>query len=290
MIRMALLTVVIALAAAVGFWRSGEVKRSRVAVAEAAAALVEQTTLADEAAARLEQAKRALAEQRRQSSEVAMRAAGLAGAVATGESLTEWSQPPKGVSSWSPSSPFVWIEKAMLSELPIQPFDDSGALDSGAGEVLAIPPEQIAALNRKAMALLADYRDQEATRAVRVSPSADSSGEPPDPESVVVRVEPDPEAARKMKAEFLATMREHFGQQRADLLEQAAAEWVGSQTGGTEPIAKTITVARTPDGLYQITVKTGTSWMSTAALSFENYVPEHLRSFFAPLLSASSGE
>ncbi|MEN9675213.1 MAG: hypothetical protein RIS76_1109 [Verrucomicrobiota bacterium] len=70
----------------------------------------------------------------------------------------QWNAPPSNLPDWNPTSPYVWIQKSLLPEIPLQPFEDTGLLLPGLGPILALDPRRERVLNETLSHLVADAR------------------------------------------------------------------------------------------------------------------------------------
>lgn len=101
---------------------------------------------------------------------------------------------------------------------------------------------------------------------------------------VTLQIEPQPVANARMRQEFLGALQSALGPQRAALLEQAAGSWLDSNIASTDGEPKTVSAVRHPDGSFNISIQSGTMWMSTGGdRSLRYHVPRHLLPFFSAL-------
>lgn len=199
-----------------------------------------------------------------------------------------WSSPPAQLPDWNPDSPYVWLPKEMLPRFPVQPFTPEGSLNPAVAAVLTLEPEATRKLNQSLSRQLAEYRAQEAARATPVNEHLPNIAAK-DGDKFTLRVDPQPELSAQHRRQFEAVLREHLGPQRADIVLQTAQGWLAEQFGWAEDWQgesvvepKIFSVARHPDGHYDISIQSGRGSMSVGGPnSIIDYIPEHLRHFFA---------
>lgn len=196
---------------------------------------------------------------------------------------TQWAMPPGEWPQWDPSSPYLWIRKEFLPGLSMQVFTDQGVLPDEVAKVLALAPDQKKALNEALPRLMEEYQALEVAKAERVDePLPGISDDGP---RLTVRVPPLPEEGSRLKQLFERTLREQVGDQRADLLLRCARGWLETRFSrvGAEP--KTISLVRHPNGSYNISIKSGSNWLSIGGpTDVTDYVPAHLLPLFSEVL------
>jgi hypothetical protein len=200
-----------------------------------------------------------------------------------------WATPPENGHEWNEKSPYVWLRKSMLSRLPVQPFNDQAELRGEVAAVLALDGTTQQTLNASLRQLAEEYHALETTHAERIDEPL--PGITDDGPQVTVRVNPLPDDGSRFKKEFEDALTEALGGQRAGLLLQAAEGWLDSQfsQGGSEP--KIISVVRHADGTYNVSVKSGYSWFSTAGFrELDQYVPKHLLPLFSDVIEPARSE
>lgn len=264
-------------------WRARELSQLRTHLKESSERLAELTQQADEREASLRAAQGHYQAERRLLQQTAWRATGLAGQANQSGAVADWTRPPAESPHWNPDSPFVWIDKQMLAQLPVPVFDGDGTISKGMAELLALSPEKCAALNQTTAALLADHRQREAQGARRRLETSASSDSAEVLQRIIVQIESDPENAARTRQGFLEALQSQVGGQRAELIAKSATDWLNAELGGETPLAKTISVNREPDGFFRVQVKTANGSMSATGPTLDNYVPAHLRDLFEPL-------
>ncbi|PWU16802.1 MAG: hypothetical protein C5B50_12710 [Verrucomicrobia bacterium] len=211
-------------------------------------------------------------------------------ALAKSEPDSRWAAPPTDGGGWDAESPYVWLRKDFLPQLPVTVFGDDGQLLPQVAEVLCAGPSAYHSLNEKLKHLLAEYKKLEAANVQRIEkPLAGISSDGP---QVTVQIKPLVEEGAQLKQQFQAALLQTFGQQRTDLLMQAGNGWFDSRNNdfATEP--KTYSVVRHPDGSYNLSIKSGGNWSSVGGIKdISPYIPAHLLPLFSEVVeSAAPGD
>ncbi len=196
-----------------------------------------------------------------------------------------WALPPTTLPDWNAESPYVWLRKDMLPRLPVSVFTDTGEINSEVALVLTADAKQQQRLNATLARLLSDYRALETAQAHRTEDHLPGiAGQ--DGLKTTVQVDPMPEQGAQVRKQFESALRDELGRQRADLLLQTGEAWLESEfsSSGTEP--KTISVIRHPNGSYNISIKSGGSWLSTGgpAQVVTNQIPARFLPLFSDVL------
>jgi hypothetical protein len=204
---------------------------------------------------------------------------------------TRWAVPPATQPDWNPESPYVWLRKDKLRQLPVSVFMDNGEINPDVALVLTEDASQQRKLNATLSRLLSDYRALEAAQARRTDDHLPGiAGQ--DGLKETIQVDPMPEQGKQIQQQFEAALTETLGRQRADLLMQTGAGWLYSQfsQNGTQP--KTISVIRHPNGTYNLSIQTAGNWMSTGgpASVVTNQIPGHLLPLFGDVLNPSDDQ
>jgi hypothetical protein len=288
--RSKLILVLLILAGTTVAWtiRYGQLWQTRRAIAEAEA----QTTAADE---RLRTAQEELAKaQSRLAAETQGYRKALAEAAQAARELAKrdpeslWAVPPDVLPEWNAESPFVWLCKEIIPQLPVAAFLASGELRPEIACVFTLDSKQQTVLNTALKQCLDGYRKIEAARVERLEEHlpgiADQNGE-----KLTIRVTPLPEDGAKAKREFEAALRSTLGDQRTDLLLEVGGGWLSSEFSEAGTETKTISVIRHPGGSLGISIKSGGSCFSTVVnkerlAMFKDYIPPHLLPFFREFL------
>jgi hypothetical protein len=216
----------------------------------------------------------------------------------TDQQLTEvspdalYSKPPTQLPEWKPDSPYVWMPKEALPKFPVEVFDNAGRMDPRVASVLTLDEATLKSLNTTLNRLVVSYQEKEAALAEFTENHLSGiAGQKGDKLSLVVK--PLPEEGRQLKQQFESTVNQLLGGQRGQLVQQGASSWLDSTFShfGAEP--KTISLIRHPNGGYNVSVKSGGSWISTGgpdARSIEYQIPAHLRSRFSSLLQPKAAD
>lgn len=204
--------------------------------------------------------------------------------LATKDPEARWAAPPAMLPEWNSDSPYVWLRKDLVTRLPVSPFNEDGELQPEVGYVLVIDPAVQRALNKRLKQLLQDYRALEVAKAERIDEHlpgiAGAKGE-----KLTIRVQPRPEDGARIKQQFEAALLDALGEQRAGLLKKAGSTWLNSEFAqfGAEP--KIISVVRHSADSFNVSIKTGGSWISTGGPASATLIqiPVHLRPLFSEL-------
>ncbi len=202
---------------------------------------------------------------------------------------SEWTTPPNFLPEWNPDSPFVWVNKEIAPQLQLSPFTESGELDPGVLQVLAVDNPASVKLNER---LRQFYRPREelelatATHSDAHLPGATS--EEGEKLTIIVRAEAD--QSDELKNEFASILREGLGEQRAGLVIDAGKPWIAAALAnfGKEP--KTISLVRLSDGRFGVSRRCGTDWesMTCPADVAQRVIPTHLLPLFDGLFKSAS--
>jgi hypothetical protein len=285
--RLSLVLTILAVAVLLWAARERQLRQARRLNAELAEQAEAARAQAEQIRAGHTALKQELASQHAAHADTVARAGALARELGLNDPDALWSSPPVQLPDWNPDSPYVWLPKELLRRFPVQPFAPNGSLNPAVAGVLTLEPETIRKLNQALSRQLAEYRAQEAARATPVEEHLPNIAAK-DGDKFTLRVDPQPELSAQHRRQFENTLRETLGPQRADIVLQTAQSWLTEQFGWSEdsegrsaPEPKIFSVARHPDGHYDIAIKTGGSWMSVGGPnSLTDYIPEHLRHFF----------
>jgi hypothetical protein len=203
-------------------------------------------------------------------------------AVADPES--RWANPPPALPEWNPDSPYLWIEKGVLTALPMEPFTASGKLHPSLAEVLAMEPDQATALTAILDRHLGELSALEAGQMeVRVDDDDATAEGGRRPVSVSVTLPP--VNANPIRSALESEVREILGDSRADLVLHWGKGWLAAQFGGPDSSPRIFRVTRASDGTYAIATEMPGGSSSVSGVSdFTPYIPEHMRTHFHPLL------
>lgn len=288
--RTVILVAILLVAGVIGVRHAGQIREVRKSTEDLSLQL-EQTRIQTEAArAALRALEHELDVQRSERDAVSSRSTEVAQEIALMESSDRWSSPPETLPWWDAESPYIWIEKEKLLMFPLRPFAANGQLDSSVAEVLVMSSEELKTLNHTLSHIVADYRTQEAAHTVRTDEHlAGISGA--DGDKVTIVVKPIPEVSARLRDQFEGTLWDQLGDQRASLVLRASEGWMQEQLGWVNyeseaptPEPRTFSAVRWPDGSYNLSVRSGHTWMSVGGpMSLNHYIPEHLRHFFAEI-------
>lgn len=194
----------------------------------------------------------------------------------------QWNEPPSNLPDWNPTSPYVWIQKSLLPEIPVQPFEGTGLLLPGLGPILALDPQRERVLNETLSRLVADARALEAASALLSSEHLSGIADQPG-EKLTLQVPGQSDAARHLRSQVESALRTELGDARSELVLHWGKSWLDEQF--ERSAASTYSVVRHPDATYGIRIDTGSSSSMSVGGSdaFINYIPHHLRPWFEPL-------
>lgn len=201
---------------------------------------------------------------------------------------SRWSEPPANLPDWNPDSPYVWLSKELIAGLSLSSFDDSGGLDSEYGAILAVDPKTQTTLNSELRKLVADFRKIQTAKAERSEDHlAGVAGQEGD--KFTIRVPPLMEEGAGFKSQYEAALMNALGEQRAKLVMKTGKHWIDEEFSqyGTEP--KIISVLRRPNATYNLSIKSGGSWLNAGGIRIDvlqPQIPANVRSLFQEFLEA----
>lgn len=194
-----------------------------------------------------------------------------------------WAIAPATLPEWTPESPYVWIEKGILTALPMEPFTTSGQLHPWLPDVLAIEPESVRNLTAILHRHLQDLRAGEAEQVVVsqevIGPASNGEERPVSIHVTLPYVDSSP-----IRAALESDLRRELGDSRADLVLNWGQAWLAEHFGDPVQTPRTYRVTRASDGTFAIETRTarGSSSMNNIP-DFTLFLPEHLRTWFQPL-------
>ncbi len=196
----------------------------------------------------------------------------------------QWAEPPETLPDWNPASPFIWIPKDLLTQIPSEPFSQNGSLNPGVAEVLGISPETRKELDRLVAAGLERFRQMEFTN-VYLSTNHLPGVSHIEGKKLTIELRPPPEAGPQLKEELISAFVSKLGAQRAEILMQQGRKWFVENLSAFEPESKFISVAwRPPPNAYSLTIKGPGVWKSYGGLSdLKGLVPDHVLPYFSEL-------
>jgi len=204
---------------------------------------------------------------------------------------SRWALPPTTWPEWNAQSPYVWVTKDVVPQIPVAAFDKDGTLVPGAAMILALSDADRRSLDAKLAKILSDYRELE-IKAAKVVTNHLSNIAWADGDKITIQIKSIRQQALQAMQDYQATLRADLGAQRGDLVIQQSISWFVENFSDSEDDPKTISLARRPDGSFSIATSSKGSSMSTGFPKdqperIETYVPPHLMRFFEPLLLPS---
>lgn len=181
-----------------------------------------------------------------------------------------WVAPPEVHPDWNRASPYIWIPRESLTQLPLQPFGQLGALDREVAEVLGVDPDLSKQLHAACSDILRRRETLEMELAVASFPESSTN-------RMQLEVQFPSEAAAKLQSSFAATLRKHLGAQRADLILTLGRSWIDEQFSPS----KSVTVTLLPGDKFEISSSGGGIFRSVGGIStLEGYMPPHFAARF----------
>lgn len=284
--RLLILLTVIGLGIALWIIGQRQLQARRSALNGQAAEVTRLRDLASAEQVEVDRLRRELDSERQLALEATARGAALAARPSEPGPDAQWNAPPSTLPDWNPTSPYVWIQKSLLPEIPVQPFEDTGLLQSGLGPILALDPQRERALNETLSRLVADARALEAASALLSSEHLSGIADQPG-EKLTLQVPGQSAAARQLRSQVESALRTELGESRSELVLHWGKAWLEEQF--ERSAASTYSVVRHPDATYGIRIETGSSGMSVGGSdAFINYIPHHLRPWFESLQNPSA--
>ena len=100
------------------------------------------------------------------------------------------------------------------------------------------------------------------------------------------RIKPLPEEGARLRQQVELALRSDLGEQRGALVLELASDWLNSQFSHFGTASKTISVARQPDGGYNIKIHDWNSQQFTAGVPrIDPYIPAHLLPLFSAVMA-----
>lgn len=196
---------------------------------------------------------------------------------------SQWAEPPEALPEWNPGSPFVWVAKEVLRQIPMEPFLKNGALNPGVAEVLGTRPETRKELNQFMAAELERFRNLELTN-VYSSTNHLPGVSHIEGAKMTIELRPPAEAGAKLNERLTAMLVSKLGPQRAGILMEQGKRWFAENVSSFAPEPKLISVGWRPNNGYSLTIKGPGMWKSFGGLSdLQGHVPDHLLPYFADL-------
>ncbi|MDX1953154.1 MAG: hypothetical protein SFY81_13315 [Verrucomicrobiota bacterium] len=196
-------------------------------------------------------------------------------------SESQWAEPPEALPEWNPASPFVWVSKGILAQIPMEPFSKNGELNRGVAEVLGINSETRRELDQFMAAELERFRNLELTN-VFLSTNHLPGVNEIEGRKMTIELRPPVEAGAQFSERLTALMASKLGPQRAGILMEQGKQWFAKSVSTFEP--KVISVGWHPNKGYRFAIKGAGTWKSFGGLSgLQGHLPDHLLPFFADL-------
>jgi len=284
--KIVLILLILSAATAVWIPHQQRLSETRAALAETNAQRLELQERINAATAALESARRELQTQSTNRKQIRSDIAKAEAELSKVDPESRWVAPPASLPDWNSGSPYVWLRKDMLPKLPVQAFNENGAVNGDVASVLTLNEKQMATLNATLTKLMAEYRAIETAKAEKTDEAlpgiAGQKGE-----KLTIRVQPQPEEGKRFMQQFETALRDEIGAQRADLLLQTSESWLDQQFSQSGAKPKTISLLRHPDGSYNLSIKSGSSWFSTGGpwKIIQGQIPAHLRDLFNDIVS-----
>jgi hypothetical protein len=197
----------------------------------------------------------------------------------------QWTRQPEQWPDWNAASPYVWVPKRALKRLQAPVWDNADRLRDEIVALLGIEPEARDAIDTVVRGTLGEWRSGEvAMAALSADPLPNLAGEG---EAVTVHVPPQPRLATRLRGELRFALRQHLGEQRADLFEHFAS-WrldaeFGSEAHPPSPDQFKIYSVRPSGKVYHIATKGWGGSMATTG-NWRQNIPEHLHPIFEEAL------
>jgi hypothetical protein len=279
-----LLLVILSAATAVWIPRQRALAQTRAVLAETKARALKFDERINAATAQLESVRAEVKAQTASRKEARSAIAKAEADLAKIDPESRWTTAPPNLPNWNSDSPYVWLRKDIIPQLPITAFEENGELNPNVAYVLTLDEKQATALNRTLTKILADYRALEATKAEKTDEHLPGiAGQ--DGDKLTIRVQPQAAEGKQYMQQFQAAFRNELGSQRAGLLLQVADNWFDQQFSQSATAPKAISLLRCPDGSYSISIKSGNSWQSTGGpwRIAQLWIPPHLRPMFSDI-------
>lgn len=181
-----------------------------------------------------------------------------------------WINPPDTLPDWNPASPYIWLSKESLAELPIQPFAYHGKLDGTLAEILGIDAELAEELHSRCSDIFRRREALETELAVASFPG-------PSTNRMHLEVQFPANVAAELQGAFEGTFRQYLGTRRAELILALGRSWIDEQFSPT----KSVTVTLLPGDKYEISSSFGGVFRSFGGVpSLDGHMPPHFAARF----------
>jgi hypothetical protein len=196
---------------------------------------------------------------------------------------SQWAEPPEGLPEWNPGSPFVWVSKDILTQVPTEPFSKNGELNRGVAEVLGINSETKKEMDQFIAAELKRFRNLELTN-VFLSTNHLPGVNHIEGKKMTIELHPPSEAGSELKERLTAMLANKLGPQRAGILMEQGKRWFAENVSSFAAEPTVISVGWWPNNGYSLTIKGAGIWKSFGGISdLQSHIPGHLLPFFDDL-------
>lgn len=217
-------------------------------------------------------------------------------AQATDTPAHSWRTPPPILPSWEPDSPYVWMEKGALHQLPLTPLEGGGRIQPGFAEILGMSAAQKAAVESALQKALQQHFTNEMLHArVETQPPTpptrtDASGvatqdiAPASLESIEVVIPALGAGVSALVRGFEDVVQTELGLQRKQLFLASAQSWLDEEFSYRGENEKRYSARRLPDGAFEVSSVRGPISLSHGGVrNLHQAFPAHLVPLFAPL-------
>ena len=202
---------------------------------------------------------------------------------------SRWATPPASLPEWNVASPYIWLPKSAVPELPIEIFGKNGELREEVLQVLAVTPAQKQEIKEKLASILKEYHQLELSH-VEYSNDHLIRGKQDDT-AITIKVPRMDEEGDRYKQQFVQVLGSILGEQRTSLILKTGESWVDDQFAQNnryikkEDATKTITLLRRSDGNLELSIHGANSSFGTGGPMVGESIPDHLRPLFSDLLN-----
>lgn len=220
---------------------------------------------------------------------------------ASGEALRHfWRTPPATLPAWEPESPYVWMEKSALKQLPLVALTSGGHISPEFAEILGMNSNQIARIESALENILQRHFSNELAHAkVQIQPASTplAEGAPAASEGSLVQEVRSIEVvipalgteASELLQNFESTVEQELGAQRRQLLFASAQSWLDEEFSYRGENEKRYTVTRLPGEMFEVGSVRGPISLWHSVRQLELAVPPHLLELFRPMLTKPKG-
>ncbi|HTI69588.1 MAG TPA: hypothetical protein VMF06_06465 [Candidatus Limnocylindria bacterium] len=196
-----------------------------------------------------------------------------------------WITPPENEPTWNPDSPYTWLHKDDLNGLQLRSiaFTASGVLTEQMAAILALDENQRARINDQLTTLLRNFQSSEAAN---IRPLATLPPEIANQPGAKAGIEVNhlQEANLHFSELYLARLEANLGERRAAFISEIIKDRLTPRFRLPPGAPAAIAVARSPEGSFNILVRSGANTIQTADVpSLAAYFPPYLLPYFANL-------